>query len=198
VQGKKVASGNHRGVREQCFGGVKTAQKTSTADVDWRSVVEGWEEFLFGALVEPTTVAIAMIERGDTEKRRQHIVLVSRLMHRSHIDQRPFALPNTVSPMDTEPHRQVPEITFRVLIIGRANAGKTSILQRVCETTESPFVYRETEEGIELVRSSNIFFLSDLMSDQVNLEPSIEVSDNSASLRLPLNMVLAGRAQYQR
>ncbi|KAH9169819.1 hypothetical protein EDB89DRAFT_2193581, partial [Lactarius sanguifluus] len=31
---------------------------------------------------------------------------------------------------------------FRVLIIGRENAGKTSILQRVCETTESPIIYR--------------------------------------------------------
>jgi 50S ribosomal subunit-associated GTPase HflX len=27
---------------------------------------------------------------------------------------------------------------FRVLIIGRANAGKTTILQRVCNTTEQP------------------------------------------------------------
>ncbi|KAH9051714.1 hypothetical protein EDB87DRAFT_1571155, partial [Lactarius vividus] len=39
---------------------------------------------------------------------------------------------------------------FRVLIIGRANAGKTSILQRICETTESPVIYRGGEE----VRSS--------------------------------------------
>ena len=27
-------------------------------------------------------------------------------------------------------------VRFRVLIIGRANAGKTTILQRVCNTTE--------------------------------------------------------------
>ncbi|KAH9024674.1 hypothetical protein EDB84DRAFT_1230362, partial [Lactarius hengduanensis] len=33
---------------------------------------------------------------------------------------------------------------FRVLIVGRANAGKTSILQRVCNTTNSPIVYRRT------------------------------------------------------
>ena len=31
---------------------------------------------------------------------------------------------------------------FRVLIIGRANAGKTSILQRICDTTESPAITR--------------------------------------------------------
>jgi len=33
-------------------------------------------------------------------------------------------------------------IRFLVLIIGRANAGKTSILQRVCDTTESPVIRR--------------------------------------------------------
>ncbi|KAH8985923.1 hypothetical protein EDB86DRAFT_2809902 [Lactarius hatsudake] len=33
-------------------------------------------------------------------------------------------------------------IRFRVLIIGRANAGKTTILQRVCDTTGSPIIYR--------------------------------------------------------
>ena len=42
--------------------------------------------------------------------------------------------------------RQIPKIKFRVLIIGRANAGKTSILQRVCDTTDSPVVYRGDEE----------------------------------------------------
>ncbi|KAH9052656.1 hypothetical protein EDB87DRAFT_1656412 [Lactarius vividus] len=32
----------------------------------------------------------------------------------------------------------VPGFQFRVLIVGRANAGKTTILQSVCDTTESP------------------------------------------------------------
>ena len=30
---------------------------------------------------------------------------------------------------------------FRVLIIGRANAGKTTILQRVCNATEQPKIF---------------------------------------------------------
>jgi len=30
---------------------------------------------------------------------------------------------------------------FRVLIIGRANAGKTTILQRVCDATEQPKIF---------------------------------------------------------
>ncbi|PPQ94589.1 hypothetical protein CVT25_011902 [Psilocybe cyanescens] len=51
------------------------------------------------------------------------------------------------------------KIRFRVLIIGRANAGKTSILQRVCGTTQSPVVYRResafygSTKKIELVPS---------------------------------------------
>ncbi|KAH9005537.1 hypothetical protein EDB86DRAFT_1454877 [Lactarius hatsudake] len=47
--------------------------------------------------------------------------------------------------MNTQQSRRLPEIKFRVLIIGRANAGKTSILQRVCETTESPSISRGGE-----------------------------------------------------
>ncbi|KAJ7753674.1 hypothetical protein DFH07DRAFT_823998 [Mycena maculata] len=46
--------------------------------------------------------------------------------------------------METPPARTrpLPDLRFRVLVAGRANAGKTSILQRVCETTESPEIRR--------------------------------------------------------
>jgi len=30
---------------------------------------------------------------------------------------------------------------FRVLVIGRSNAGKTTLLQRICNTTELPEVF---------------------------------------------------------
>ena len=30
---------------------------------------------------------------------------------------------------------------FRILVVGRANAGKTTLLQRVCNTTENPEVF---------------------------------------------------------
>ena len=39
------------------------------------------------------------------------------------------------------------DIKFRVLIIGRANAGKTSILQRVCDTTDNPEIYSVNSDG---------------------------------------------------
>ncbi|KAG2034392.1 hypothetical protein BDR03DRAFT_1013445 [Suillus americanus] len=39
---------------------------------------------------------------------------------------------------------------FRILIIRRANAGKTTILQRVCKTRENPEIYNSAGENIDL------------------------------------------------
>ena len=97
-------------------------------------------------------------------------------------------------------HRRIPKIQFRVLVIGRANAGKTTILQRVCETTESPTIYRRGENG-EKVRGPNFVCESELIADQVKLDqldPSMSVSDNRISLRLPIDAVPARRAQHRR
>src|ERR1700709_1308849 len=30
---------------------------------------------------------------------------------------------------------------FRILVVGRANAGKTTLLQRICNTTEKPEIF---------------------------------------------------------
>ena len=37
---------------------------------------------------------------------------------------------------------------FRILVIGRANAGKTTLLQRVCNTTEDPCIYDENNKNM--------------------------------------------------
>ncbi|KAG0701060.1 hypothetical protein DFH29DRAFT_806811 [Suillus ampliporus] len=37
---------------------------------------------------------------------------------------------------------------FRVLIIGRANAGKTTILQKVCNTTDKPEIYNSKGDKV--------------------------------------------------
>ena len=39
-------------------------------------------------------------------------------------------------------------VRFRILIIGRANAGKTTILQKVCNTTEDPEIYNAEGEKV--------------------------------------------------
>jgi GTPase SAR1 family protein len=61
-----------------------------------------------------------------------------------------------------------------VLVIGRANVGKTSILQRVYDTTESPTIYRRGKHGQkEEVRGPNFVCEPDLIADQVKLDPSM-------------------------
>ncbi|KAG5729610.1 hypothetical protein E4T56_gene18836 [Termitomyces sp. T112] len=37
---------------------------------------------------------------------------------------------------------------FRILVIGRANAGKTTLLKRVCNTDEDPCIYDEKRENL--------------------------------------------------
>jgi hypothetical protein len=95
--------------------------------------------------------------------------------------------------------RRIPNIQFRVLVLGRANAGKTSILQRVCDTTESPTIYRRGKDGEEEeVRGPHFVCESDLSANQFKLEPTMDVSDNctQASLRLPIDIVPARRAHH--
>ncbi|OAX41050.1 hypothetical protein K503DRAFT_768048, partial [Rhizopogon vinicolor AM-OR11-026] len=45
---------------------------------------------------------------------------------------------------------------FRILVVGRANAGKTTLLQRVCNTTEKPEIFDREGNKIDtaLVQSS--------------------------------------------
>jgi hypothetical protein len=42
------------------------------------------------------------------------------------------------------------DVKLRVLVIGRANTGKTSILRCVCDTTESPVVYSVDSWGTRM------------------------------------------------
>ncbi|KAG1838742.1 hypothetical protein C8R48DRAFT_666756 [Suillus tomentosus] len=40
---------------------------------------------------------------------------------------------------------------FRILVIGRANAGKTTILQRVCNTRDNPNIYNNAGEQVGII-----------------------------------------------
>ena len=125
--------------------------------------------------------------------------------HANHRSTHHYAcFPNSIEPMPTvQTPQQIPNIQFRVLVLGRANAGKTTILQRVCDTTESPTIYRrgkslygQKEEGQE-VRGPHFVCESDLIADQFELEPSMDVSDNCTSLRLPIDIMPARRAHHR-
>ncbi len=102
--------------------------------------------------------------------------------------------------MDTKQSRPILNIQFRVLIIGRANAGKTTILQRVCDTTDSPTVYRRNSGGKrEEVRHGCCLAVQILSSYhvQVKLDPSMEVGDKRSCPLSPLNSELAWRTRNQ-
>src|SRR6266404_3475144 len=101
--------------------------------------------------------------------------------------------------MDTKQSRYIPKIRFRVLIIGRANAGKTTILQRVCDTTDSPTIYRRGSGGKrEEVHHGCCLAVLRLLSypTQGKLDPSIEVSDKRSCSLSPLNSESAGRTRH--
>ena len=38
---------------------------------------------------------------------------------------------------------------FRILVVGRSNAGKTTLLQRVCNTTELPEIYNSKGKKVK-------------------------------------------------
>ena len=56
---------------------------------------------------------------------------------------------------------------FRILVIGRANAGKTTLLKRVCNTTEEPSIYDEDKNLVSYrlliaIYHSHHFFIDQL------------------------------------
>ena len=72
-----------------------------------------------------------------------------------------------------------PNDQFRVLIIGRASVGKTSILQKLCDTTESPEIYRARRWGRRWVRARSRWHFRSHGNFRVKLgrstNPTIEV-----------------------
>ena len=53
---------------------------------------------------------------------------------------------------------------FRILVIGRANAGKTTLLQRVCNTIEDPCIYDENNKNlVSVLIELKMNFISDII-----------------------------------
>ena len=128
-----------------------------------------------------------LLEHASERKQRKPSIGLT--IHRSIT----LAFPNSIALMSTEQTpRRIPDLRFRVLVMGRANAGKTSILQRVCDTTESPKIYR----GRKAVSGTNFVCESDLTADQFKLQPTMDVSDTCTSPHLPPDIVPARRAHH--
>ena len=47
---------------------------------------------------------------------------------------------------------------FRVLIIGRANSGKTTILQKICKTDEIPEIFNSKGEKVRCMRLCYVLY----------------------------------------
>ena len=56
--------------------------------------------------------------------------------------------PTPTTTMDSAYDLRAKYTHFRILVIGRANAGKTTLLQRVCNTTEDPCIYDENDKNL--------------------------------------------------
>ena len=58
---------------------------------------------------------------------------------------------------------------FRILVIGRANAGKTTILRRVCDTTDDPMIFDPSGKKVRYSGASSCPILTSMLviSDRV-------------------------------
>jgi hypothetical protein len=72
---------------------------------------------------------------------------------------------------------------FRILIIGRANAGKTTILQRTCNTTDEPVIYGKGGKVVSRILlemdTDADRYINDILYNQIDntvLDPSQRVS----------------------
>jgi GTPase SAR1 family protein len=70
---------------------------------------------------------------------------------------------------------------FRILIIGRANAGKTTILEKVCGVAQGtkPIIYNQNGDRLNIMwhkLQSNLGQLLGRQSASSHLAPSMEVS----------------------
>lgn len=65
---------------------------------------------------------------------------------------------------------------FRILIVGRANAGKTTILKKICNTTDDPEIYNSQGKKVcGLLNRSLIINKDFLKIDISKIEPTAKV-----------------------
>ena len=89
---------------------------------------------------------------------------------------------------------------FRVLVIGRSNAGKTTLLQRVCDTTEIPEVFNAKREKVGCLTAQYCKVIYEY-SEQLNptiVQGSLEVrfailGRNTTKLIMPRGDIMTSR-----
>ena len=98
---------------------------------------------------------------------------------------------------DTDPYDLRSKYTrFRILVIGRANAGKTTLLQRVCNTTEDPCIYDDKKNLVSVHKSKDEFcFLT--FSTSLNLPQRYFIYYRYLLLFWPYRDLSARDTRYQ-
>ena len=74
---------------------------------------------------------------------------------------------------------------FRILVIGRANAGKTTILRNLCNSTKEPVIFDPEGKKVKYmvqvhVRYSHVFPLYQI--EPSTLDPSLKVNGSQSLL----------------
>ena len=106
---------------------------------------------LYSLLVSRRDSTILVILYVLNKSRCMNISLHNQILIVSHSSICASAIYPTMSMSDLDPYKLREKYTrFRILVIGRANAGKTTLLQRVCNTTEDPCIY---DDDKNLVRA---------------------------------------------
>ena len=64
---------------------------------------------------------------------------------------------------------------FRILVIGRSNAGKTTLLQRVCNTTELPDIFNANGEKVKyhILLYHTFLQVTDQCNGNFQIDPAI-------------------------
>ena len=70
---------------------------------------------------------------------------------------------------------------FRILVLGRSNAGKTTLLQRVCNTTELPEIFNAEGEKVKYLIVSYLRSFKLLIYDILQIDPAIVQGSLEAS-----------------
>jgi GTPase SAR1 family protein len=77
---------------------------------------------------------------------------------------------------------------FRILITGRANAGKTTILQRVCDTIEDPEIYNKHGKKVGC-DSGRGRYTQTYTAISCQMDPSVLAASAEVLLLMPLRNI---------
>ena len=80
---------------------------------------------------------------------------------------------------------------FRILIMGRANAGKTTILKKVCNSIDEPEIFSPSNEKVIKSPFEPSSLLNGIVHDLLQLDPTIVQESSEVRLAISLEFTFA-------